>query len=98
MSRKYKFYNKEDLYFVSLALVYWIDVFVRERYFEILIESLTFCRKEKGMEIYCYCIMPSHIHLIFRAKENNPGEVLKSFKTFTSKALQKAIRGEYTIE
>ena len=37
------------------------------------------------------CIMPSHVHLIFKAKENNPGELLKSFKTYTSKALQKAI-------
>gem|GEM_PF-6318725 len=25
MSRKYKFYNKEGLYFVSFATVYWID-------------------------------------------------------------------------
>lgn len=43
------------------------------------------------MEIYCWCIMPSHVHLIFRAKNGDPGEVLKSFKTFTSKALQKQI-------
>jgi putative transposase len=35
--------------------------------------------------------MPSHIHLIFRAKDNNPGELLKSFKTHTSKELQKLI-------
>ena len=91
MSRKYKFYNKEGLYFVSFATVYWIDVFVREQYFEKLVESLDYCRIEKGMEIYCWCIMPSHVHLIFKAKENNPGELLKSFKTYTSKALQKAI-------
>ena len=91
MSRKYKFYNKEGLYFVSFATVYWIDVFVREHYFEKLVESLDYCRIEKGMEIYCWCIMPSHVHLIFKAKENNPGELLKSFKTYTSKALQKAI-------
>lgn len=91
MSRKYKFHNKEGLYFVSFATVYWMDVFVREQYFEKLVESLAFCRKEKGMEIYCWCIMPSHVHLIFRAKDNNPGEVLKSFKVHTSKALQKMI-------
>jgi putative transposase len=35
--------------------------------------------------------MPSHIHLIFRAKDNNPGELLKSFKTHTSKDLQKLL-------
>ncbi|MFD2732215.1 transposase [Pedobacter alpinus] len=91
MSRKHKFYDKEGLYFVSFATVYWIDVFVRDQYFEILQTSLAYCRKEKGMELYCWCIMPSHVHLIFRAKDANPGELLKSFKMYTSKAMQKAI-------
>jgi putative transposase len=91
MSRKYKFYNQEGLYFVSFAVVYWIDVFIRDEYFNTLLESLDFCRKNKGMEIYAYCLMPSHVHLVFRAKENNPGVLLKEFKTFTSKKLQKAI-------
>ena len=91
MSRKYKFYNKEGLYFVSFATVYWLDVFVRDEYFMKLVESLDFCRKQKGMEIYCWCIMPSHVHLIFRAKDNNPGELMKSLKTFTSKNIQKVI-------
>ncbi|MBT2563780.1 transposase [Pedobacter sp. ISL-68] len=91
MSRKYKFYNKEGLYFVSFATVYWIDVFVRLQYFNILIESLDYCRKSKGMEVYCWCIMPSHVHLIFSAKNNNPGDVLRDFKVHTSKKLQKEI-------
>ncbi|MFC5284233.1 transposase, partial [Pedobacter alpinus] len=69
MSRKHKFYDKEGLYFVSFATVYWIDVFVRDQYFEILQTSLAYCSKEKGMELYCWCIMPSHVHLIFRAKD-----------------------------
>jgi len=36
MSRKYKFLNKEGLYFVSFATVNWVDVFVREMYCNIL--------------------------------------------------------------
>jgi putative transposase len=62
MSRKYKFAEKEGAYFISFATVYWIDVFTREVYFNTIIESLDFCKKNKGMEIYGYCIMPSHIH------------------------------------
>jgi len=34
MSRKYKFLDKEGLYFVSFATVNWIDVFVRPVYYE----------------------------------------------------------------
>ncbi|WP_162426021.1 REP-associated tyrosine transposase [Pontibacter pudoricolor] len=91
MSRKYKFHNKEGLYFVSFAVVYWIDVFTREEYFALLTDSLDYCRVNKGMEIYAWCIMPSHVHLIFRAKANNPSVLLKELKTHTSKQLQKAI-------
>jgi len=91
MSRKYKFYDKEGLYFISFATVYWLDIFVREIYFDMVIQSLDFCRKNKGMEIYAYCIMTSHIHLIFRAKNANPSDLIKEMKTFTSKRLQEAI-------
>jgi putative transposase len=52
MSRKYKFLNKEGLYFVSFATVNWIDVFVRPLYNEIVVESLIYCKKNLGMELY----------------------------------------------
>lgn len=29
MSRNYKFRNPEELYFVSFAVVFWLDVFTR---------------------------------------------------------------------
>lgn len=91
MSRNYKFHNKEGLYFVSFAVVYWIDVFVRELYSDKIIESLKFCQKEKGMEIYAWCIMPSHIHLVFKAKNNNPSDLIRDLKRHTSKEIQKSI-------
>ena len=42
MSRKHKFHNKQGAYFVSFATVYWIDVFTRQVYFNILEESIAF--------------------------------------------------------
>lgn len=66
MSRNYKFHNPEGLYFVSFAVVNWLDVFTRNQYKDILIDSLSFCQKEKGMEIIAWCIMTNHVHLIFR--------------------------------
>ena len=62
MSRKYKFNDKNGVYFISFATVYWIDVFVRDCYFETMISALNYCRENKGMKIYGYCIMPSHVH------------------------------------
>lgn len=47
MSRKYKFGEKSEAYFISFATVYWIDAFTRVDYFDTPIELLYFCRKNK---------------------------------------------------
>lgn len=93
MSRNYKFHNSEAAYFVSFAVVDWLDVFTRNEYKDILIDSLHYCQKEKGMEIYAWCIMTNHVHLIFRSiKSEKPELILGDFKRFTSKAIVKAIK------
>lgn len=92
MSRKYKFHNPEGLYFVSFATVYWIDVFVRRIYADILVESLNYSVREQDMLLHAWCIMPSHVHLIFRAGDSNPQTLLQDFKKYTSKQIIQAIR------
>ena len=91
MSRKYKFNNKEGLYFVSFATVYWLDIFTRDEYFHEVINGLKFCQENKGMELFAYCIMTNHVHLIFRALNDNPSEIMRALKTFTSNNIQKLI-------
>ncbi|ADV48809.1 hypothetical protein Celal_1497 [Cellulophaga algicola DSM 14237] len=92
MSRKYKFNNPTAAYFVSFATVYWIDVFTRQTYFNVLEESINYCRKEKGMEVFAYCFIPSHIHLIFRSNEEDSSGLLRDFKGFTARKLIKTIQ------
>ena len=70
MSRNYKFHNPEGLYFVSFAVVGWLDVFTRNEYKDLVVESLEFCQLKKGMEIHAWCIMTNHVHLIYRSIEN----------------------------
>jgi REP element-mobilizing transposase RayT len=91
MSRKYKMLNCEGKYFVSFAVINWIDIFTRMEYFDIVAQSLNYCINEKGMILYAYCIMPSHVHLIFEDLNDNPSKLLKEFKVFTSKNIKKAI-------
>jgi REP element-mobilizing transposase RayT len=91
MSRKYKFREKPGAYFISFAVVNWIDVFSRDLYFSCITESLDYCRKNKGMEIYGYCIMTNHIHLIFRSSLNDPSGLIRDFKGFTSRKMLKMI-------
>ena len=64
MSRKYKFHDNDKIYFVSFAVINWIDLFIRNVYKDVVVDSLRFCQKEKGLELYGWCIMTSHVHLI----------------------------------
>ena len=90
-----KIENPFGLYFLTLTVVGWIDIFSRRRYREILIESLRFCQNSKGLGIYAYVIMTNHIHLIAEVKVE-PGilEVLTAFKKFTGRTISKSIQEE----
>ncbi|WP_390453866.1 REP-associated tyrosine transposase [Chryseobacterium sp. Alg-005] len=93
MSGNYKFHNPEGLYFISFAVVGWLDVFIRNEYKDLLLESLRFCQKKKGLEIHAWCIMSSHVHLVFRSVEGRKPELLiGDLKRFTSKAIIKSIK------
>ncbi|MBL0310328.1 MAG: transposase [Bacteroidetes bacterium] len=91
MSSKYKFVNDGHLYFVSFAVVYWIDLFSRTDYCKTIMESLTFCENNKGLELYAYCIMPSHIHLIIGSSKEPLEGIMRDFKSYTSRTLKEAI-------
>jgi len=91
MSRKYKFNDQQKLYFVSFATVYWLDVFTRNEYRNIMLDSFRYCQAEKGLEIYAWCLMPSHVHLIMGTVGEPMQDILRDMKKYTSKRLTAAI-------
>ena len=47
MSKKYKFSDTDGTYFVTSTVVDWIDVFTRNLYRDILLDSFRFCQLYK---------------------------------------------------
>lgn len=82
--------HSEELNFVTLTVVDWIDVFTRRDYSDLIIYNLDYCRKHKGLEIFAFVIMTNHLHLIVKSNQSLPA-ILRDFKTFTSKELVKSI-------
>ena len=64
MSIKYKVKDNSKPYFITTTIVGWVDVFTRKVQKERLVESLTFCQKEKELIIYAWCLMSNHMHMI----------------------------------
>lgn len=91
---RYIIKDQNGLYFTTFVVVGWLDVFVRRNYKEIIVNSLNYCITEKGLQVYAWCLMTSHLHLIISAKEGyNISEIIRDFKKFTAKEIIKSISG-----
>ena len=95
MSTAYKFSNPDGSYFMSSAVVEWVDVFTSRIYRDMLLDSLRYCQKEKGLIIFAWCIMSNHIHLIIASDGHNKlSGIIRDFKKFTASKIIKAIQLE----
>ena len=74
MASRYKINNPEGIYFITFATAQWVDVFTRPLYCEIVLDSLAFCQKKKGLLLYAWCIMSNHLHLIMANKDGYFGD------------------------
>lgn len=91
MSEKHKFDDPEGIYFVTLTVVFWIDLFTRKELKHIVVDSLKHCQDEKGLVIYGWCLMPSHLHMIIRTNKEPLPAIIRDFKKFTSKQIVNTI-------
>ncbi|MFD2874579.1 transposase [Mucilaginibacter ximonensis] len=92
MGFKYRITANDELYFLTLTVVDWIDVFTRKELCEDVLESLRYCQQHKGLIIYAWCIMPSHLHLVVAAESGkNLSDIMRDFKKFTSKRIIQSI-------
>ncbi len=87
MGHKYAFRDSAQLHFVSFATVNWIDVFIRRQYCEIIVDSLKYCIENKGLELYAWCIMSSHVHLIISRENGDLSDIIRDMKRHTAKKI-----------
>jgi REP element-mobilizing transposase RayT len=93
MSTKYKATTTDEAYFITITVTGWVDVFTRLKQKYNIINALAYCQENKGLEIYAYCIMTSHIHLLCKATDEKVlSDVIRDFKKFTSKQIIKTIK------
>ncbi len=96
MSRKYKFGDNDKIYFVSFAITNWIDLFIRNEYREEILNSIKHCQANKDLELYGWCIMTSHVHLIIGTKGNPLQNIMRDLKRHTAEVLHKSIQNNYS--
>jgi putative transposase len=81
------------VYYCTLTIVEWIDIFSRPAYKHLIVDSLNYCIGNKGLKVYCWCLMSNHLHMIASAgDEGNLSDILRDFKKFTSKSIIETIK------
>ena len=80
------------MYIISTAIIKWIDVFTRPLYTNIIIESLKYCQQNKDPDIYTYCLMTNHLHLIIGTRGRIMEHTLRAMKQFTAKKILEVIK------
>lgn len=88
----YRIRDQAATHFLTFTVEGWIDLFSRQRYRDIILESLAFCRQEKGLLLNAYVIMSNHIHFIWTAKNGNLSGLIRDFKGYTSKLLTDSVQ------
>jgi len=84
----HKIVNQNHIHFVTPTIVGWCDVFSRKVYKDIIVDSLKFCQKNKGLIIYGYVIMTNHIHMVISARDGfSLSDIIRDFKRHTSKKI-----------
>ena len=88
----YKIRDQQQVHFITCTVIQWVDIFTRPVYADLVIESLNFCIREKGLFVHAWVLMPNHLHAIVSAKEGCIlSDIIRDFKKFTAGKILKEL-------
>lgn len=82
--------NNEQIHFITCTVLHWYYIFDRHDRWQILVDSLNYCTKNKGLKIYGYVLMLNHIHLLVQSPDVSG--FLRDFKKHTAFELMKNMK------
>ncbi|MCH8290319.1 transposase [Candidatus Poribacteria bacterium] len=88
-------FQPEHLYFVTTKAVDYAHIFRRDVIKRLLVDTLDCFRLRRKMQLFCFVIMPNHLHFIAQFSADQPLEnVLRDFKRQTADRLIRHLKVE----
>ncbi len=84
-------------HFLTFTICGWIDLFTRQVYRDIVIESFRFAQQKEQLILNAFVIMSNHIHLIARANDKQKktlSDIIRDFKKFTHHEMMPVIESD----
>ena len=87
--------DQNAVHFLTLTIIDWIDIFTRKEYKLEVVDSLNFCVERKGLEVFAWCLMSNHLHLLCRSKEAfRLSNTIQDFKKYTARKILASLESE----
>jgi len=81
-------FDPANLYFITTTAVHRAQLLNPDINKQIIIDSFSYMRLKKWINLYAFVVMPNHIHLIVRfLGSHNLSDVMREFKKHTSKQI-----------
>jgi putative transposase len=84
-----------NYYFVTTTVIDWQYVFTAIPCFDIIVDSLRYCIKNKTLHVHGYVIMPNHAHYLLSTDDGtNLSDVMRDFGAYTSRRITEILEQE----
>lgn len=90
MTTGYQIKDQESLYYLTFQVVDWMDIFTRQVFRDIIIDSYSYATEHKGFQLFAYMIMSNHIHLIANSSKGELSNTIRDIKKYSSKRIIEA--------
>ncbi len=88
MSVKYKIRDQHGLNYMTCSITGWVDLFSRQAYRDIVLDSWRFCQEHKGFQVHAYTFMSNHLHLIASCRSPyRLSDVMRDWKAHTARQI-----------
>ena len=94
MSSGSRISEQDEVHYVLFQIVKWIDIFTRQVYRDIIIDSLRYSQQNKALEVYAYAIMSNHVHLLIRCGKGRLSDTIREIKSYTARKIIDTINTE----
>ena len=96
MSDRYKVHEDTNFYMVTSSIIDWMPVFVSGETCRVITGSLDYCRKNKGLKVFAYVVMPTHFHAVLACETSRElSNVMRDFKRYTNRALIRILEQQH---
>ncbi len=100
MARRNRIFIPNETYFITFTILGWRNIFVQDKYCDLIYSWFEYIREKYSNSIYAYVIMPNHIHLLLKVSDKSPNlsVLMMNAKRFLAYGIVKILKEDNKME